>query len=124
VSKDGRRYPHGSRSIKVKFDLVLDHAVRPNRLLKNSVQCADLRLIGSFTEERQSTDRGLGAAVCSLKPYFACPRRLFNSLLCSLASLPLLPCNIADLVPDDWRQVVESNIAALRLKGRVKRTTM
>jgi len=35
-----------------------------NRLLKNSVQRASLRLIGSFTEERQRTDRGLAAAGC------------------------------------------------------------
>jgi len=58
-----------------------------DRLLKNSVQCASLPLIGSFTEERQRTDRGLAAAGYPPKRLCAFPRQSFNSLPRNLSTV-------------------------------------
>jgi len=52
------------------------------RLLKNPVQHANLPRIGSLTEEKQRTDRGLAAAGCHPKRLCACPGWFFNSLIC------------------------------------------
>jgi len=45
-----------------------------NRLLKNPVQRASLRLNRGLAEEKRRTDRGIGATACSPEPHFACPR--------------------------------------------------
>lgn len=50
------------------------------RLLKDSVQRADLRLDRSWAEGKRRTDKSTAMAACTSKPVEACPGEFFGSL--------------------------------------------